>query len=502
MVNIYPVEDIRLADEYTVLHEPISSIDLMERAACKALDRLIGCIDLNGFKAIQLFCGIGNNGGDGLVIARKLFERGLNPQILIVDFSSRWSEDFRSNYNRLKNDPKHLRQDDYIFKIEENTLIIDAIFGSGLDRPVTGFIAEVIARINTSNACCVAVDVPSGLAADIALDNNDQNTIKANYTLTFQYPKLAFLLPEFARFVGRWQIVDIGLHPDFAFDHPSKMNYIEANDVRRLLKTRNSEAYKGNFGHALLHLGSEGKMGAAILAAKACLRSGVGLLSMHCPKSAHAMLHSAVPEAMIVGESRENELGENLTFEKHFTHGVGCGIGQSNQTIAWLEQFIKLQSKPMVIDADAINIIAHKKELVNELSKHSILTPHLGEFKRLVGEWRNPFDRLKKQVEFAMQYHVILVLKGKHSSIADAEGNLYFNSTGNVGMATAGSGDVLTGIITSLLAQGYSPKDAAIVGVYLHGLAGDFAADQMGIDSMIASDLIEALPKAFIDLKN
>ncbi|MBD99670.1 MAG: bifunctional ADP-dependent NAD(P)H-hydrate dehydratase/NAD(P)H-hydrate epimerase [Verrucomicrobia bacterium] len=502
MVSIYPVEDIRLADQYTILHEPISSFNLMERAATAAFIRLTKCVDLKKFKSIQIFCGIGNNGGDGLVIARKLLEHGFHPEIFIVDFSSNWSKDFRANYKRINVKAERLTQDHCSFNIDANVLVIDAIFGSGLDRPVEGYISEIIGRINACNECCVAIDVPSGMAADKALGNNEQNTIKADYTLTFQYLKMAFMLQEYIPFIGKLERIDIGLHPDFELHHPASMKFIEAIDVRGLLKTRAAEAYKGNFGHALLHLGSKGKYGAAILAARACMRSGVGLLSMHCPKSAHPMLHTAVPEAMIVEESEANELGTNLSFESHFTHGLGCGIGQSKKTKMWLEEFLKLQDAPILLDADAINILAQNKALLSLVPNRSILTPHIGEFKRLVGECEDAFDRLKKQVEFAQKYSVILVLKGKHTSIAEENGNVYFNSTGNAGMATAGSGDVLTGILTALLAQGYSSKNAAILGVYLHGLAGDFAAKALGMESMIASDIIEALPQAFLTLKS
>lgn len=502
MVNVYSVDKIRQADEFTIEHEPISSVDLMERAAGNAFDRIWSAIDVKSYVSIHIFCGVGNNGGDGLVLARMMEEKGIKAKVYVVEFSNNWSDDFRINLDRLPHPPTFIQNANDVPTIVTGSLVIDAIFGSGLDRIVEGFTADLISAINQHASHIVSIDVPSGLAADQCMPNTRKNTICASLTLTFQYPKLSFFMPENAQYVGDWEIVDIGLHEEFEKKNPTDFHYLTEEDISQNLKVRTSEAYKGNFGHALLHVGMQGKYGAAILASMGCMRSGAGLLTVHLPSKGHPILHSAVPEAMLVNETAAHELGELVLFDAHYTHGVGCGIGQSERTQIWFREFLENQAKPLVLDADALNLIARDVSLFDLIPKGSILSPHLGEFKRLVGEWDDPFDRLSKQKELSKKYELVIILKGRHTSITDHCGHTYFNATGNPGMATAGSGDVLTGILTSFLAQGYSPIDAALNGVFIHGLAGDYAADAFGEECMLASDIIEALPDAFRHLKD
>jgi ADP-dependent NAD(P)H-hydrate dehydratase / NAD(P)H-hydrate epimerase len=372
-------------------------------------------------------------------------------------------------------------------------ILIDAIFGSGLSREAEGLQAQAIRCMNSTKTIRIAVDMPSGLFAD----RHSQGTItKANVTISFQLPKLAFLLPENYSFVGEWETIDIGLSRAFLENVDVSNYYLTRKGIKKKLKARAKFDHKGDHGKALLVAGGFGKMGAAVLSTRAALRSGVGLMTVHVPKSGYTILQTAVPEAMVDVDSNEWFLTEVKATEGYAVIGIGPGIGQEAKTSEAFHLLLQL-GKPMVLDADALNILAKNSSWLDKLPANSILSPHPKEFERLVGNWSNDFERLEKQKHLATRTKAVIILKGAHTSIATPAGDVFFNATGNPGMATGGSGDVLTGILTGLLAQGYSAEDSAILGVYLHGLAGDLAYQEKGLYSLIASDLVDQIPHAF-----
>lgn len=494
MIKILSANQIKALDAYTIEHEPVPSIELMERACRAFVHWFISRIDVS--KKIGIVCGTGNNGGDGLGIARLLDEWNYAVKVWVVRGSVSESLDFKTNLSRLKSTRVEIfdivsESDQGLF--HDRDVMIDAVFGSGLSRPAEGIYAQVINCMNKTDAVRVAVDIPSGLMAD---QSSNGAILNAHHTVTFQLPKLAFLLPENRNFVGDWSCVDIGLSKSFIKQSDSAHSYIVRKDARRILKPRSRFDHKGNFGHALLISGSYGKMGATVLASRAALRTGVGLLTTHLPKCGYTILQSSVPEAMVDVDVDELCWTSNPPVEIYSAIGIGPGIGQTSETVKALGLLLQEFKKPVVLDADALNILSTNRELWSSIPEGSILTPHPKEFERLVGSWQNDFERLEKQKTLAQQLRSIVLVKGAYSTIATPEGQLYFNSSGNPGMAKGGSGDVLTGILTSLLAQKYQPKDAAILGVYWHGLAGDCAAKDFHEVSMTASDIVDYLPTA------
>jgi|SRR5690554_15023 len=501
MVKVFTTEAVRAADQYTVEHEPISSINLMKRAATRAYDAIWNqLLDKNEPHHFNIFCGMGNNGGDGLVMAAKFVEAGIPVEVYMLKLSETYTEDCKKNLERYKTLGSTLyllTKENHNFELKEDSIVIDAIFGSGLNRPIEGFTATVIQKINASSNFKIAIDIPSGLFAEDNSNNDFSNVIKANYTLSFQFPKLTFFFPESADYVGFWKIIDIGLHAEFIKSTTPIAYYLQASDYKAMLPKRAMFSHKGSYGHALLLAGSKGKIGASVLAAKACLRSGVGLLTVQSPKVGYAILQSSVPEAMVEVDEEEDFLSTFKMDLSFSAMGIGPGIGQAEETQNLLKLIIQSSNQPMVIDADAINILATNRTWLSFLPKNSILTPHPGEFKRLVGSWENDFERLQLLKEFAVRHGLHIVLKGRYTTIATSDGKLFFNPSGNSGMATGGSGDVLTGIIISFLAQAIAPQEAAILGVFVHGLAGDFAAKEKGKRSMLPSDIIDCLGNAF-----
>jgi hydroxyethylthiazole kinase-like uncharacterized protein yjeF len=498
-MKILPVDKIREADAYTIQNEPISDIDLMERAAGQLFKWITHRVDPG--HRFFVFAGLGNNGGDGMALSRMLAEAGYEVFVFVVKYSSKSSESFSINFERFKTLSK-----EYCFEIEdekdfpeitEDDLIVDAIFGSGLTRPVKGIAGAIIQKINASPAVTIAIDIPSGLSADASSHNLGGEIVRADYTLSFQFPKYAFLFPENEIYVGSWHILNIGLHTDYIEKVAVKHFYLLKQDIIPLLKNRSKFSHKGTFGHALIIAGSYGKMGAAILAAKACLRTGAGLVHVHIPKVGYPILQTALPEAMLSIDRYENYFSEVPDLTLFNALGIGPGLGMEHQSQMAMKLLIQNYRKPVVFDADALNILAENKTWLSFLAPNSILTPHPKEFERLAGKWKNDFEKIEMQRAFAIRFKVIVVLKGAHTSICLPNGHCYFNSTGNPGMATAGSGDVLTGIITALLAQQYAPEHAAILGVYLHGLAGDLAVKQTGEEALLAGDIVAAIGKAY-----
>ncbi|MDH4089100.1 MAG: NAD(P)H-hydrate dehydratase [Cyclobacteriaceae bacterium] len=501
MLKILPPAQIKALDAYTIKHGAISSIDLMERA-CRAFTKWFA-EHFSELCTVGVVCGTGNNGGDGMGIARMLKELGYPVKVWVVKGSGPESADFKINFDRARNIKIEILPlvndvdvDEKVFDACE--ILIDAIFGSGLSRPVEGIYAQVIHCINKAEAKRVAVDIPSGLMTD---SPSQDQIVKADFTISFQLPKLAFFLPECHSFVGQWTLVDIGLHKDFIKDADASYFYIIQKDLRKVLRERSTFDHKGNYGHALLIAGSFGKVGAAILAARAALRAGLGLLTVHVPQCGYPILQGSVPEAMVSVDQHEHHLSAVANLDHYTAIGIGPGLGTGPETVAAFVHILENFRSPMVIDADGLNMLSENSALLHLIPEGSILTPHPKEFERLVGGWKNDFERLEKQKMLAAQLKSIIVLKGAYSSIAAPDGRVYFNSTGNPGMATGGSGDVLTGILTGLVAQHYDPLQAAQLGVFVHGLSGDLAVPEMGINSLIASDIIDFLPSAFLRLR-
>jgi hydroxyethylthiazole kinase-like uncharacterized protein yjeF len=494
MIKILPSDQIKALDSYTIAHEPIASIDLMERA-CRAFCSWFSQ-HFDDSKKVGVVCGTGNNGGDGLGVSRLLFEWGYSVKIWIVRGDAAESSDFRKNFERL---PAGIEVNQ-IISIAETELfegcevLIDAIFGSGLSRSPQGIYAHVIQCVNSTNSIRVAIDIPSGLFAD---KPSGGEIIRAHKTVTFQFPKLAFFMPENHSIVGDWTIVDIGLSNDFIDKAVCPHILLTKRSIKKLLKGRSKFDHKGKFGHALLIAGSYGKMGAAVLASRAALRTGLGLLTVHVPRQGYSIIQSTVPEAMASVDEDEDFFTRVPDLELYNAVGVGPGIDVNQRVTKALVQLMEKFQKPIVIDADALNSISKNSELQGLVPAGSILTPHPGEFKRLVGGWSNGFEMLERQQKLAKNLQSVVIVKGANSSIATPEGEIFFNNTGNPGMAKGGSGDALTGILTALIARGYKPVEAAQLGCWLHGLAGDLAARDLGLEGLMASDLIEKLPDSF-----
>ena len=491
-MKILSAQQIREVDAQTIKVEPIKSIVLMERASEAFAAWFVSHYTKN--QTVLIVVGAGNNGGDALAVARILYNNSYQVKVFLALPNSKGSPDYQLNLKLL---PKAIKKVDSIEA--DFDVIIDGLLGSGLTRPIDGSLAEMVAKINTLDKDIIAIDIASGLNYDgIA---KSKNIITPTYTISFQLPKLAFLLGENTPFVGDWHLVDIGLDQRSIASQNSSFNYLIQTDIRKLIKPRGKFSHKGSFGHALIVAGSYGKIGAVVLASKACLRTGVGLVTSLIPACGYEILQASVPEAMCLTSGERHLDQVKLEDISVFSAiGIGPGLGKDNGALSVLIDLLKSYQKPMVLDADAINLLASDSELLELMPEKSILTPHIGEFNRLVGKSENSLDRLEAQQAFSKKHKVIIVLKGAHTAITDVDGKVWFNSTGNSGMASAGSGDVLTGIITSLLAQGYSSLEAAQIGVYIHGKAGDLAKEKLGEPSLIASDIVKRISDAFISI--
>lgn len=508
-MKIFSATQIREADAYTIKHEPISSLQLMERAAGACAQWLFKHFDKA--RPFYVFCGMGNNGGDGLVITRLLLDHGYQATACILHHSDRPSADHTANRQSLEQlYPESLYD---IRAVPEmpvpapDSILIDAIFGTGLSRAIEGWMAGVIHKLNDlqTRHTVIAVDLPSGLLADASSVN--MPVVHAHYTLSFEVYKLALLLPENAARTGQVHILPIGLHPDYITRTPARFHITDGQMMRTIYQPRQPFAHKGTYGHALLIAGSYGKMGAAVLSARACLHAGVGLLTCHVPLCGYDIMQISTPSAMCITDPEEaysSHFYEEVTTaaggKPYKAIGIGPGLGTAAGTARALEQLLAQYRQPMVIDADALNIIAAYPFLLQRIPQGSLLTPHPKEFERIFGESGNDFERLELLSRQAVHLQLYILLKGRYTAIACPDGSVYFNSTGNPGMATGGSGDVLTGILTSLLAQGYAPKAAVLLGTYLHGLAGDIAAARMSQEAMTAESIIDCLGPAFLQL--
>lgn len=502
-MKILSAKQVKEADAFSIKNEPIKSIDLMERASLACFDWIISRFDKD--KPFVVFAGIGNNGGDGLAIARMLAEKGYSVLVYLVQYSSSFSKDLDINLERIKRNKAITLETltDVKYNLDRENLcrsiIIDAIFGSGLNRAAKGLALKVINDINSALSVVVSIDIPSGLYADENSDNGFAGVVRATSTLSLELPKLSYMFSEHAAFIGDFFIIPIGLDHSYIETLDSPFSYINQTDVKVRLQPRSPFSHKGSYGHSLLIAGSYGMIGAAALACRSCLRSGAGLVTAMVPVCGYEIMQSSVPEVMVLMGDEVNFLSGQVELEKYTSYGIGPGIGQHPRTLVLLKAVLIAAKGPLVVDADGINLMATDHSLLKVIPENSVLTPHPGEFDRLVGKSESSYERMVKQLKFSKEHKVVVVLKGKYTSISTPDGHCYFNSSGNPGMATAGSGDVLTGLITGLLAQGYQPLDASIIAVYIHGLAGDIAAREMGVQGLIASDIIENIGPAFKD---
>jgi ADP-dependent NAD(P)H-hydrate dehydratase / NAD(P)H-hydrate epimerase len=497
-MKILNAGQIREWDQYTMAHEPVSSIELMERAAGKCVDWL----QENTFLQYPfvIFCGKGNNGGDGLAIARMLLQKQCMVSVYILEFGHLGTEDFQTNLKRLHQfktvDIHYIQSEENFHQFKTSEVIIDALFGSGLNRSLEGITAKLVDKINNSGCTIIAIDVPSGLPVDHAAKGNA--IVKADHTLTFQIQKLGFLLADNAPFVGDVHVLDIGLHADYYRSIETSYELVDEKIICTIYKPRRPFSHKGNFGHALLITGSYGKIGAAVLCARACLRAGAGLTTCHIPRCGYEILQTAVPEVMVTTDFNSSivtNIEEDVS--KYSTVAIGPGIGTASETRKLIQDVFDAYRKPVVLDADALNIIASQKELFSKIPTGSVLTPHPKEFERLFGKIDSDFSRLKMAQQKSKELNVVIILKGHHTVIATPGGKTYFNNTGNAGMAKGGTGDVLTGVVTALICQGYDPVEASILGVFLHGRAGDIAAEKSSLETITGTDIVDNFGDAF-----
>ncbi|NCD68789.1 NAD(P)H-hydrate dehydratase [Mucilaginibacter agri] len=473
MQPLLTARQIHEGDSYTIAHEPISSVDLMERAA-KAFVKAFTEHYSNTAQSVIIYCGTGNNGGDGLAIARILNEQeGYHKvSVKIARFSEKASDDFNVNLQRLRHTEVPVSE----FKtadelgLESAEIIIDALLGNGLNKPLEGEYQKLVHQINEWKKTVVAVDVPTGFAGEGEIDS-EATMIKAELTITFQQPKINFLLPESKYALKNWLAVDIGIDGEFTQQLNSPYQYVEESDIIYMLKPRERFSNKGTYGHALIVAGQAKTMGAALLCASACVQTGAGLTTACIPQAGLTALNCYMPEIMAI--VREGNGTPEIDWSKFSTMGIGPGLGKDDSSLALLTAILTNYTKPVVVDADALNILAEHRPLWACVPKGSILTPHMKEFDRLFGEHKNWWQRTQTALQKVQELQICIILKNDYTIIATPEGKLYFNSTSNAAMATGGMGDVLTGIITALLAQKYTPAEACIAGVYLHGMAGD-----------------------------
>lgn len=502
-MKILSVQEMQQADGFTIKNEPVASVDLMERAAGVCVEALMNDPSTSG--SFLVCCGPGNNGGDGLAIARLLCERNQQVTALLLAPGNRLSSDCKVNRNRFKGSyPNRLIESENLppgFSIPLGVIVVDALFGTGLSKPLASPFSDLVNLINRSGARIISIDLPSGMYSDSSSIAAECTMVKASRTLTFQFLKQAMVVGENVPFLGEVEILDIGLLPESLSGMDIRWEMTELSSLKHFLKPRNPVSHKGHYGHSLLAAGGKGKMGAAILAARAHVRSGAGMLTMLVPETTEGIIHCAVPDAMVevYDGASGNWIAEPLRWSDYCI-GAGPGLGTSEASVTMLKRLINKASRPMVLDADALNILSLNPEIIEQVPKFSILTPHPGEFSRLAGGWENDFEKLALQRSKSKEWGHYILLKGYHSSIATPDGYLFFNPSGNAGMAKGGSGDVLTGLLTGLLSRGYSPLETLLSGSWLHGRAGDLASEKLTLEGFCAGDLPDFLPYALREL--
>lgn len=505
-MKILSANQIREADAYTISTMPIASIDLMEEAAQSCCNWIVGeyAKRLGNTLAADkvktaIICGTGNNGGDGLAIARMLYNEGFEVTVYIAGDVSKATSDFKVNCDRLASYDEITIYNIDLVKVPDFNgyhLKVDALFGTGLSGPLRESYHALVSSINQSPGRVISVDMPSGLLADEPLES-DGIAVQADTVLTFQLPKLGLLLHENANFVGQFEVLNIGLSREYISKAHTEFYYSTHFDAVLMRRRRSKFSHKGLYGHALIIGGSEGMWGALNLTTKACLRSGAGLVTAYTGKSGAELVHQFTPEVMVLTDELDDRVSSVPKLDKYNAIAIGPGLGQSAEAVQTVKSLIQQCQVPLVIDADGLNILAENPTWLTFLPKGTVLTPHPGEFARLVGKKVSHFEAMKLQKEWSKKYGITIVLKGAHTSVSLPSGDVWINSSGNAGMASAGMGDTLTGIITGLIASGYSPSEAAIFAVYLHGFAGDLALESQSMESLIATDLISNIGNAF-----
>ena len=500
-MKIFSATQIKACDAYTIKASGISSLDLMERAAGMCVNWLTENLPKDALYVI--LCGGGNNGGDGLAIARLLHRRGIGVKAFLLELGSDRSTDCESNLLALQQLNKELvgfvAPHTFITDIPSNIVVIDAILGTGTNRPLSGWLAAFVKQVSSLPNRKIAIDIPTGLSADYAPAPGEV-VFEANDTLSFQFTKRIFLHPESAPFTGEVHLIDIKLDPTFIAATHTQYTTTGHSEAENILRKRSDFVHKGSMGHAFLVGGSYGKMGAMVLAASAALRAGAGLVTTCIPSCGYNIMQTAVPEAMCATSGTEAVVAIHPPANSTVI-AIGPGLGTDGGSANALATFLESWSRPVVLDADALNIIAAHPDLLSKIPAGSVITPHPKEFARIFGENTNSMVQADNARIQAMRYNINIVLKGHHTAVIDADGNCRYNTSGNSGMATGGCGDVLTGIITALIANGYAPDHAAILGVYLHGYAADLAANDNSKESLIASDIVRYLGKAFLSLQ-
>ncbi|AZA54300.1 NAD(P)H-hydrate dehydratase [Chryseobacterium sp. G0201] len=498
-MKIFTAEQIRACDEFTISDEPVSSIQLMERAAQSCVDWIYeNCKNHRNF---TIFCGSGNNGGDGFAIAKMLYLKGFDVDVF-VDPKAKYSSDANVNFKELKEVSGILIKsfkDAEQYRFDSRTVIIDAFFGTGLSKELEGDYKQLVNNLNSKNNVRISIDIPSGLFSDVISDENS-TIFKADYTLSFQFWKKSFLHPETGKYTGKVVILDINLSEEYISNTTTPDFVIDDKIVESIFKPRNEFSHKGTYGKVTIVAGSYGKVGAAVLATKSALKTGTGLTFTLAPKCGYEVLQTSCPEAMFI-EGGDNYI-DQFDVDETSTCGIGPGLGTDSETEKSLLKFLKQYSKPLLLDADALNIISKDQKNLQLIPKKSIITPHPKEFERLFGATKNSFERLELARKKSSELQIYIVLKDHHTQIITPEGNVFYNITGNSGLAKGGSGDILTGIITSFLAQGYSEANAAIFGVWFHGKAAEFAAEKYSKESMLPTDIINEFGNVFEELNN
>lgn len=500
MKKILTSEQLHKVDAYTIQNEPVSSLELMERASRLVAARMAEIFDK--YSPVLVFAGPGNNGGDALAVARLLSQKDFKVTVYLFNIGNKLSQDCSANRNRLnglQNISYHEITTDFVPPtISNNTIVVDGLFGTGLSRPLMGGFASVVKYINASTPkAVVAIDVPSGLMTEDNRENNMANIVRADYTFTFHSTKLAFMFAENEQYLGKVGVLDIGLIDPKNEISATPYFILEPADIHDMIRKRPRHSHKGTFGHALLISGKKGMAGAAILASRACMRSGAGKLTVHTPEANLLPLQISIPEAIVDAETGSDKFATPFETSQYDAVAIGPGIGTDEQTAKALASQIHYSGGLLVLDADAINIVAQYANRIGQLPQETILTPHKKELRGLIGQTNGSYEELERTRKYAMTNRLYVIIKGADSAIVTPEGNVYFNPTGNPGMSTAGSGDVLTGILLALLAQDYPHLHTVLLGTYVHGLAGDIAAERLSLEGMIASDIIESLPEAF-----
>lgn len=478
--------------------QEIDSIELMERAAAAAACEIVSRFRLG--QRIVVIAGPGNNGGDALAVARMLIEQGYRRvEIFLLNVHDKLSYDCDEERKKLvamdadftqiirEFNPPYLGPED---------VVVDGLFGTGLSQPMQGGFVALARLINESGAYVISLDTPSGLFGEWNGLSSRRDMIHANLTLAYQAPRLSFMFAENADVVGEWKLLDLELDEDLMRSAQTDCLMVERRSVKPLLRKRHPFTAKRDYGSALVFAGSIGMMGAAVLCSRAAMKAGAGLATVHSARSGLVTLQTAVPEALFEPDRNDRYITDMSVHHTHQAIAVGPGIGTHEETVNALEGLLQATKHPLLLDADALNCMAKRPALLTKMPAQSVITPHIGEFDRLFGPQRNSEERLKKAIEMAKYYNIVIVLKGHRTVTVRPTGKVYFNSTGNPGMATAGAGDVLTGVIAAFMAQGYQPEHAATIGVYLHGLAGDMAAEELGEYGVTASDIADRVGRA------